>query len=164
VKEQQPSVERAVRAIVRLSRLLERADAGLSLAQFRILELVSRGTERSTQIATRLATSKPAVTVLVDGMVAAGLLTRSSQPGDRRVVRLALTPKGEEALAHTERAYGDRLRPLLEEISDPAALLLQLAEVDDALDARWARRSSGQAGPAGQVDKSPTTAEVPARR
>ncbi|MET9018546.1 MarR family transcriptional regulator [Actinopolymorpha sp. NPDC004070] len=141
MKDDEPSVERAVRAIVRLARLLERADAGLSLAQFRILELVSRGTERSTHIATRLATSKPAITVVVDGLVAAGLLTRRGEPGDRRVVRLALTDQGREALAQAEAAYGDRLRPLLAEISAPDALLSQLAEVDDAMDARWARHS-----------------------
>ncbi|WP_092653619.1 MarR family winged helix-turn-helix transcriptional regulator [Actinopolymorpha singaporensis] len=141
MKDDEPSVERAVRAIVRLARLLERADAGLSLAQFRILELVSRGTERSTHIATRLATSKPAITVVVEGLVAAGLLTRRGEPGDRRVVRLALTTEGREALAQAEIAYGDRLRPLLAEISAPDALLGQLAEVDDAMDARWARHS-----------------------
>jgi DNA-binding MarR family transcriptional regulator len=118
--------------------LLERTDAGLSLAQFRILELVSRGTERSTHIASRLATSKPAVTMVVDGLVAAGLLTRGSRQGDRRVVVLALTPAGETALAKAERAYRERLEPLLSEISDPTALLLQLAEVDDAMDERWA--------------------------
>ncbi|GAB3411039.1 hypothetical protein GCM10027569_27260 [Flindersiella endophytica] len=135
-----PSIERAVRALVRVGRLLERADAGLSLAQFRILELVSRGTERSTHIASRLATSKPAVTMVVDGLVAAGLLTRGSRQGDRRVVVLALTPAGETALAKAEAAYRERLEPLLDQISDPAALLLQLTEIDDAMDERWAQR------------------------
>lgn len=133
-------IERAVRALVRIGRLLERADAGLSLAQFRILELVSRGTERSTHIATRLATSKPAVTMVVDGLVAAGLMTRGSREGDRRVVVLALTPLGEEALAKAERAYRDRIEPLLSEISGPRALLQQLAEIDDVMDERWAKR------------------------
>ncbi len=116
-------------------------DAGLSLAQFRILELVSRGTERSTHIASRLATSKPAVTVVVDGLVGAGLLTRSSLPGDRRVIRLALTPDGRKALAGAEHAYRERLAPVFGEVSDPDALLVLLAEVDDVLDARWAARA-----------------------
>lgn len=126
---------------MRLARLLERADAGVSLAQFRILELVSRGTERSSHIASRLATSKPAVTVVVDGLVNAGLLARESVAGDRRAIRLTLTPQGWQALARAEAAYRQRLEPLLAEISDPAALLKQLAEVDAALDARWARRA-----------------------
>lgn len=132
-----------MRTLVRLSRLLERVDTGLTLAQFRILELVARGTERSTHIAGRLATSKPAVTVVVEGLVGAGLLTRSSVAGDRRVIRLALTPEGRAALARAEQAYRDRLSPLLGEISDADALLAQLAEVDDALDARWAARRPG---------------------
>lgn len=145
VSEAEPSalsLERAVRVLVRLSRMLERTDTGLSLAQFRILELVSRGTERSTQIAGKLATSKPAVTVVVDGLVGAGLLIRSSHAGDRRVIRLALTPAGRDALARAEAAYHDRLAPLLDEISDPDALVSLLAEVDDAMDARWSARDS----------------------
>ena len=131
-----------MRVLVRLSRMLERTDTGLSLAQFRILELVSRGTERSTHIAGKLATSKPAVTVVVDGLVGAGLLIRSSHAGDRRVIRLALTDAGRDALARAEAAYHDRLVPLLDEISDPDALVSLLAEIDDAMDARWAARNS----------------------
>ncbi|MEQ4203767.1 MarR family transcriptional regulator [Actinopolymorpha sp. B17G11] len=146
----EPSVERAVRTLVRVARLFKRADAGLSLAQFRTLELVSRGTERSTQIASRLATSKPAVTVVVDGLVAAGLLTRSSLAGDRRVIRLALTDEGRAALARAERAYCERLEPLLDEVSDRDRLLALLAELDDVMDARWATRRS----------PAPTTPEV----
>jgi DNA-binding MarR family transcriptional regulator len=130
---------------VRLARLLERADAGVSLAQFRILELVARGTERSSQIASRLATSKPAVTLVVDGLVNAGLLNRESVAGDRRAIRLTLTPRGRQALARAEEAYCERLKPLLAEISDPHALLTQLAEIDAALDARWARRAERRA-------------------
>jgi DNA-binding MarR family transcriptional regulator len=141
---------------VRLARLLERTDAGLTLAQFRILELVSRGTERSTQIASRLATSKPAVTAVVDGLVGAGLLNRSSVAGDRRVVRLELTSKGRRALQQAESAYRDRLEPLLAEISDPAGLVAQLAEVDDALDARWADRAGRAGARVGTRDQTST--------
>ncbi len=163
------SIERAVRALVRVARLLERTDAGLSLAQFRILELVSRGTERSTHIASKLATSKPAVTVVVDGLVGAGLVTRSSVAGDRRVVRLALTEAGRESLARAEHAYRDRLAPLLGEISDPDALITLLIEVDDALDARWAARTRNQAPKASRPTQhaplpTTSTAEVPETR
>jgi DNA-binding MarR family transcriptional regulator len=142
---------------VRLARLFERADAGLSLAQFRILELVSRGTERSTHIASRLATSKPAITAVVDGLVGAGLLERRPLPRDRRVIVLSLTPAGREALVQAERAYRDRLAPLLEEISDPTALLRALAELDHAMDARWTARAA-------RHRPAPTTSEVHQRR
>lgn len=138
--EPERSIDGAVRTLVRLSRLLERADAGVSLAQFRILELVARGTRRSTHIASRLATSKPAVTTIVDTLVGAGLLTRTIETGDRRAIRLALTPKGRRALTRAERAYRDRLTPLLDQISDPDGLLCQLAEIDQVMDARWDRR------------------------
>lgn len=155
----EPSVDRAVRALVRLFRLLERADAGVSLAQFRILELVSRGTERSTHIASRLATSKPAITVIVDGLVHAGLLSRGTDDEDRRVIRLALTPQGRRALARAERTYRERLAPLLGEVSDAAALLAQLAEIDQAMDERWAgsERRARHATPA-----TPTRSATPA--
>lgn len=142
----EPSVEDAVPVLVRLARLLERTDSGLSLAQFRILELVARGTERSTQIASRLATSKPAITMAVEDLVGSGLLTRGSHHGDRRVIVLALTDDGRAALARAQRAYGERLEPLLEGISDPAALLTQLAELDQVMDERWAARRAAKPG------------------
>ncbi|HEY8454354.1 MAG TPA: MarR family transcriptional regulator [Actinopolymorphaceae bacterium] len=132
-----------MRALVRLARLLERADAGLTLAQFRILELISRGTERSTHIANRLATSKPAVTAVVEGLVSAGLIARGGVAGDRRVIRLELTEAGREALAHAEQVYRARLQPVIDEISDPDALVRLLAEVDDVMDARWEARVAG---------------------
>lgn len=158
----EPSVESAVRVLVRLSRLLERTDSGVTLAQFRILELVARGTERSTQIANRLATSKPAITMAVEDLVANGLLTRKTHQGDRRVIVLALTKAGKTALARAERAYGERLTPLLERISDPDALLDQLAEIDQAMDERWAERETARR--AAKHDRRSAEPEVPTNR
>src|SRR5262252_3799031 len=80
----------AVRVLVRLQRLLERADAGLTLPQYRVLALVALGDERSARLAEQLAVRKPTMTAVVDGLVAAGHLRRTAIPGDRRGLRLSL--------------------------------------------------------------------------
>jgi DNA-binding MarR family transcriptional regulator len=49
-------------------------------------------------VAAFLGVSPPSVTGLVGAIADDGLLTRNPDPGDRRTVRLRLTPKGEKAL------------------------------------------------------------------
>jgi DNA-binding MarR family transcriptional regulator len=104
---------RAVRVLARLHRLLDCADAGLTIPQYRMLTILSEGGQRSTRLAERLACRKPTVTALADGLIAAGYAVRESEPGDRRIVRLCLTTAGRAALDRAEAAYLAELGPLL---------------------------------------------------
>ncbi|MGQ0825710.1 MAG: MarR family winged helix-turn-helix transcriptional regulator [Actinomycetota bacterium] len=124
---------RAVRAIAFAARKLERAAGELTVAQYRVLALVADGDERSTLLAHRLAVAKPTVTAVVDGLVERKLLTREAVEGDRRSLRLALTPAGRRALEHTEAAMADALEAVLATTHDRSAVLGALAELDDAM-------------------------------
>jgi DNA-binding MarR family transcriptional regulator len=104
---------RAVRVLARLHRLLDCADAGLTIPQYRMLTVLSEGGQRSTRLAERLACRKPTVTAVADGLIAAGYAVRESEPGDRRIVRLCLTDAGRAALDRAETAYLAELGPLL---------------------------------------------------
>jgi DNA-binding MarR family transcriptional regulator len=125
-----------VRVLARLCRLLESTDSGLSLPQYRMLVRLSAGGERSARLADALRVRKPTVTALADGLVAAGLAARIRDPDDRRVVRLALTDAGRAALAKADRAYADRLAPVLAELTDPDRFVTDLIEIEEVLDAR----------------------------
>jgi DNA-binding MarR family transcriptional regulator len=125
-----------VRVLARLCRLLENTDSGLSLPQYRMLVRLSAGGERSARLADALRVRKPTVTALADGLVAAGLAARIRDPDDRRVVRLALTDAGRTALAKADRAYADRLAPVLAELTDPDRFVDDLIEIEEVLDAR----------------------------
>jgi len=123
----------AVLAIMRLSRALECAETGLTPPQYRILKLAGAAGERSTRLAERLAVAKPTLTAIADGLVAAGYVIREAEPGDRRVVRLSLTPAGRAALERADAAYAAWLGPLLAHTGDPATVLRALDLIDAAL-------------------------------
>ncbi len=130
----------AVMAILRLFRGLECVDAGLTPSQYRIMKLAGAGGERSTRLAQRLAVAKPTLTATADGLVAAGYACRAAEPGDRRVVRLSLTPAGRAALDRADTAYADWLGPLLDATGDPGAVLDALGLLGSAMtEARRAR-------------------------
>jgi DNA-binding MarR family transcriptional regulator len=126
----------AIRVLARISRLLESSDSGLTLPQYRMLSALSHGGQRSARLAERLAIRKPTATALADGLVAAGYTERESEPGDRRIVRLRMTPAGEAALARADEAYVNCLAPLLRTAPDPDGLINGLLAVDAAINVR----------------------------
>jgi DNA-binding MarR family transcriptional regulator len=125
-------IAQAVLAILRLYRGLECVDAGLTPSQYRIMKLAAAGGERSTRLAQRLAVAKPTLTAIADGLVAAGYASRTAEPGDRRVVRLSLTPAGREALDRADAAYTAWLGRLLDATGEPAAVLSALGQLAEA--------------------------------
>lgn len=118
-------------SLLRVERLLERVPTPLTVPQYRILRMVEAGGERAARLADRLAVRKPTLTAVADGLVQAGFLVRETEVLDRRVVRLCLTERGAEALQETQRAYVERVRPVIERASDPMRLLELLAELQD---------------------------------
>ncbi|MDX6336576.1 MAG: hypothetical protein QOG05_3916 [Streptosporangiaceae bacterium] len=130
----------AIMVILRLFRGLEGVDTGLTPSQYRIMKLAGAGGERSTRLAQRLAVAKPTLTATADGLVAAGYACRAAEPGDRRVVRLSLTPAGRAALDRADAAYSAWLGQLLDATGDQAAVLDALELLGSAMtEARRAR-------------------------
>jgi DNA-binding MarR family transcriptional regulator len=130
------TAQAAVLTVMRLFRALERVDTDLTPQQYRILKLAGAGGERSARLAERLAVAKPTLTATADGLVAAGYAQRAAEPGDRRVVRLCLTPAGHAALERADAAYADWLGPLLGATGDTAGVLEALHGLDAAMDER----------------------------
>jgi DNA-binding MarR family transcriptional regulator len=126
----------AVRVLARLHRMLEVADSGLTVPQYRVLAAIAQGGVRSAHLAERLAVRRPTLTAIADGLVTAGYACRESEIGDRRVVRLHATDAGRAALARADEAYLTRFNRLLAEIPHPDRLVADLLSVGDALDER----------------------------
>jgi DNA-binding MarR family transcriptional regulator len=124
-----------MRVLARICRQMETADSGLTLPQYRMLSALSEGGQRSARLAQRLAIRKPTATALADGLVAAGYAERESEPGDRRIVRLRMTPAGEAALARADAAFVAKIGPLLEQVPEPERLVEALVAVGPAIDA-----------------------------
>jgi DNA-binding MarR family transcriptional regulator len=120
-----------------LGRTLERACADLTLAQYRVLAMVSSGDARASKIAERLAVAKPTVTAVVDGLVERGYLRREAVPGDRRSASIVVTKDGRTRLATAEAAMSARLEHLLQAVSDRDAFVQGLGEIDAAMRAEF---------------------------
>jgi DNA-binding MarR family transcriptional regulator len=130
----------ALRTLVRIARTLEHACTELTLPQYRLLAMVAKGDRQATQLAGRLALSKPTITAVVDGLAERGLLSRSVVAGDRRAVDLTLTGAGRDALEATEAAMAERLWRLLDRCDDPELAMAGIAQLTQALDAVVAER------------------------
>jgi DNA-binding MarR family transcriptional regulator len=84
-----------------LTRLFLRR-TGISRVEAGVLGAVAAGPQRITELAEREGCTQPGITRLVDRLQARGWVERESQPGDGRVVLVALTADG--------RTVADRLR------------------------------------------------------
>jgi DNA-binding MarR family transcriptional regulator len=126
----------AVLTVLRITRVLERIDAGISPQQYRILKLIGLGGERSARLAERLAVARPTLTATADSLVAAGLVCREAEPGDRRVVRLHLTQAGQAAIERADAAYGEWFGSLLDHTGCRDQIVADLLRLDESMTER----------------------------
>ncbi len=135
----------ALLTVLRITRVLERIDAGVSPQQYRILKLIGQGGERSARLAEKLAVAKPTLTATADSLVAAGLACREAEPGDRRVVRLHLTQAGQTAVDRADAAYADWFGSLLDHTGRRDQIVTDLLTLDQSMtERRQARLASGK--------------------
>lgn len=76
----------------------EWSDLELTMPQFKAVCLLGRGPERMGNIAGYLSTSMSSATTMIDRLVDKGLVERTPDASDRRVVTCQLTPKGREEM------------------------------------------------------------------
>lgn len=104
------------------------ACAGIPHQQFWVLGMLSRGPMRMTELAEHLGTATASVTGMVDRLEERGLVERVRDEADRRVVHVAITEQGEQAMADTQaefsRRFGEVLEPLTAEERQEFARIL----------------------------------------
>jgi MarR family transcriptional regulator for hemolysin len=137
MQSRQPPIGREIAAT---AKVLDRAfaaalaDAGGTLPTWLILLALKQQPHRTQQeIARAVGIGGPTLTHHLDGMEAAGLVVRSRDAGDRRAVRVQLTPAGDDTFARLRAAavtFDARLREGLPEVEVDAAraLLARLRE------------------------------------
>jgi MarR family 2-MHQ and catechol resistance regulon transcriptional repressor len=92
---------------------------GLTAEQFSLLAAVKScgGSVRPTDLAPVLERSPNSISMLVDRMVKAGLVRRTRDRIDRRVVHVSLTSKGENALKPATPAGWEVIQKILSPLS-----------------------------------------------
>ena len=134
----------AAHALATGARRLERALGDMTLPQFRVLAVVASSPERASRIAERAAVSRPSLSGVLDGLVTRGWVCRHVVDGDRRGVRLEVTPAGETALAQARDAAAHAVAAALEEMpaDDRAEVCRGLVLLAAAFDARGTRQAA----------------------
>lgn len=107
-------------------------DANLSLSQYNVLRIL-RGAGKEGlpcgEIADRMVRRDPDLTRLLDRLETRGLVSRSRDPEDRRIVRAAITDDGARLLASLDAPVQTTLRRTLAHMSrDRLAALCDLLE------------------------------------
>lgn len=142
-----------VPAVTRTIRLLMRAEGGsdLSLPQFRALGYVRRHPHTSLSgLAEHLGLSAPAVSRLIDALVARGLVVRRPSETDRRYLGLELSHAGAERLARAQAYAARELAAMLEALDAPErAEIVRALEPLRAIFTPSAQRGASESSPVG---------------
>jgi DNA-binding MarR family transcriptional regulator len=107
-----PPVMRVIRAEMR-----SRSAPELSVPQFRVLAYLNwRAGASLSEVAENIGLTRPAMSLLVDGLVNRKLVKRETDTGDRRRLILELTPRGQSLYAaarqYTQARLAGRLAAL----------------------------------------------------
>ncbi len=133
----------AIRALARMSRVLERSSSELNLAHYRVLSAIASGDQRASRVASRLALGRPTVSAAVDALCKRGLIQRAGVKDDQRAASLSLTRDGEAVLNRVEAEMVRRLDLLCARTPDGAQVMQSLAWLGPAIDEAVAERASG---------------------
>jgi DNA-binding MarR family transcriptional regulator len=153
-----PRTDREILTLVWVVRELERACTDLTLPQYRLLALIVGGEERASGLAGQLALARPTVSAAVETLVTNGMVERTSVDGDRRAIRLTITPTGRRALEAAESAMREKLDVLLRDVRDPGVVADALDQLAGALTAQGERARAARAARAGDPDGLEVTA------
>lgn len=92
---------------------------GLSLVGFQVVALLEmHGPMPMTRLAEELGVALPNATGIVGRLAERGIVSRGTDPSDRRVVRIDLTDTGRGLINDMEAARRDRLRRLVGVLDD----------------------------------------------
>jgi DNA-binding MarR family transcriptional regulator len=122
----EPSLIDAVRALSRLSRIVERASDELSPADYRVLSAIAGGEARASRMAARLLLGKPTISSTVESLSKRGLIFKSTVEGDNRAIELALSEEGAEVFARMEARMVRQLELLAERTPNSAQVIESL--------------------------------------
>lgn len=108
----------AVRAIVSVAvRSLDASPVPVTLAQYRVLvTMAQQGPTRAAALAAALGVDASTVTRMCDRLVRDGLVIRGGERTDRRAVRVALSPTGEDVVDRVTAQRREEFGALLQVI------------------------------------------------
>ena len=116
-----------VREVMGDGYLRRTSDYEISYPQFELLRLIERtGRHQVREMAAFLGVSQAAASRSVDKLVRLGLVTRETQPDDRRAVSLYLTGRGRSLIRKYDELKEEKIRSVLDGLSEELVEALTL--------------------------------------
>ncbi|WP_258207696.1 MarR family winged helix-turn-helix transcriptional regulator [Paenibacillus radicibacter] len=89
----------------------------LSFSQFRmLLKLSSKGKQKVSELANMLCLTSGAITGAADKLIVRGLIQRTRDEEDRRVVYIEITPEGEEIVQEIQEGQRETIAMFFDEL------------------------------------------------
>lgn len=92
-------------------------EKNFSFLQFVALRFIREKKPLMKEVADFLAVTPPSATSLMNTLSDAGLVRRLADENDRRIVRIAITKKGESSLEEWQKKIANNMRKRLEKLS-----------------------------------------------
>ncbi|GFZ30795.1 MarR family transcriptional regulator [Clostridium zeae] len=93
-------------------------EGGLTFSQFGVLELLyHKGDLRISEILEKILATGGNMTVVIDNLAKDGLVTRCSDPNDRRVNLISITEKGKKLMSDLFPKHVENINEILSELS-----------------------------------------------
>jgi MarR family transcriptional regulator, lower aerobic nicotinate degradation pathway regulator len=93
------------------------AEHDLSLTQLRVLGILRDREPTMADLATFTGLERSTVSGLIDRAAQRGLVVKTADPIDGRSVRVSLTEQAQGLVPEVTRAVGDRIKPLIAQLS-----------------------------------------------
>lgn len=88
--------------------------SNMPIAQYHILDILAHeDSMRMGEISDFMSISRPNLTPLIDKLVSLQYVKRTSDKNDRRVIYVAITPKGRDALAVEQKSLVKNIQEML---------------------------------------------------
>ena len=97
--------------------MLAEKDKNFSFLQFITLRYIKEKKPLMKELADFLAITPPSATSLINTMAEAELVSRLAEANDRRIVRIAITKKGESSLEKWQKKVVNNMRKRLEKLN-----------------------------------------------
>lgn len=99
--------------------MTEIGDTEITFSQFILLNIISsRECPKMTDISGELDVTPANVSIMIEKLVKEGFVVRTSDPDDRRIVRVCLTPKGKGLIRRTDEKKKKNMAKIFENTSD----------------------------------------------
>ena len=133
---------------------VRRGTRDISLTAASTLATLDAGPRRITELAVIEGVAQPSMTILVNRLEQSGLVERRRDPGDQRVVLVALTDAGRDYRLQRRRSWAEEFFRLIEKLpEDELAALLAAGPAIEHL--RQLDAEQKLHGPAAQARRAP---------